>query len=309
MDPLIVFSGNPLDRAAQFRSDVAKMAALVARQDAVALRLYDLKPPVNLKPAAAIAWAPLASVMPGRGFDAPMVFLGMRGDAPYFALPMPADAKPEEDGVKLIDVRSIAPSVSLEEAAMLAEARSMIDWHARHGFCANCGKATRVEASGWSRICDACKSQHFPRTDPVVIMLAIRGEHCLLGRQSRFVPNSFSALAGFVEQGETIEEAVAREVFEEAGVRTGHVGYFASQPWPFPSSLMIGCYAEAKSESIAIDKDELEDARWFHRDEVKEMLRRAVEGGDGLRMPPPLAIAHQLAKGWIDGRAKALGIG
>lgn len=309
MDPLIVFSGNPLDRAAQLRNDATKMAALVARPDAQALRLYDLKPAIRLKPNAAIAWVPLGQATAKPDFEAPLVFMGLKGETPHFALAMPADAKPEEEGVKLIDVRSIAPSISLEEAAMLAQARSMIDWHARHRFCANCGQPTKVEASGWNRLCAACKAQHFPRTDPVVIMLAVRGDHCLLGRQSRFIPNSFSALAGFVEQGESIEEAVAREVLEEAGVRTGRVAYFASQPWPFPSSLMIGCYAEAKSESIAIDTDELEDARWFHRDEVKVMLRRAVEGGDGLRMPPPLAIAHQLAKGWIEGRAQALGIG
>jgi NAD+ diphosphatase len=308
MDPLIVFSGNPLDRAAQLRNDTAKMAALALRPDALALRLYDLKPPIRLKPRAEIAWAKLSEVAPAPNFEAPLVFLGLKGETPHFALAMPADSKPEGEGIKIIDVRSIAPSVDGRDAAMLAQARSMIDWHARHRFCANCGAPTKVEAAGWNRKCDACQAQHFPRTDPVVIMLAIRGEHCLLGRQSRFVPNTFSALAGFVEQGETIEEAVARELFEEAGIRTGRVAYFASQPWPFPSSLMIGCFAEAASEGIAVDRDELEDARWFHKDELREMLRRAVEGGDGLRLPPPLAIAHQLAKGWVEGRAAALGI-
>jgi NAD+ diphosphatase len=308
MDPLIVFSGNPLDRAAQFRTDSAKMAALAQRSDALVLRLYDLKPPIRLKPRAGIAWAKFADIRPEPKSDTPLVFLGLKGETPYFALPMPAGAAQAEDGVKIIDVRSIAPSVELEEAAMLAQARSMIDWHARHRFCANCGAPTKAEAAGWNRKCDACQAQHFPRTDPVVIMLAVRGDRCLLGRQSRFIPNTFSALAGFVEQGETIEEAVARELYEEAGIRTGCVAYFASQPWPFPSSLMIGCFAEAVSEGIAVDRDELEDARWFHKDDLREMLRRAVEGGDGLRLPPPLAIAHQLAKAWIEGRAEALGI-
>jgi len=153
--------------------------------------------------------------------------------------------------------------------------------------------------AGWRRDCPSCGAQHFPRTDPVVIMLTERGDRCLLGRQPHFAPGMWSTLAGFVEPGETIEEAVRRETLEEAGVTTGAVRYFASQPWPFPMSLMIGCIATATSEDLVIDRNELEDARWFARDEVAEMLMRTHP--DGLFVPPPIAIAHHLIRSFIEG--------
>ena len=151
---------------------------------------------------------------------------------------------------------------------------------------------------GWRRDCAQCRAQHFPRTDPVVIMLAIDGDSCLLGRQSRFVPGMWSCLAGFVEPGESIEEAARRETREEAGILCGRVHYFASQPWPFPSSLMIGCHAEALSRDIVVDREELEDARWFHRDEVVAMLQRRHP--DRLTTPPPVAIAHHIIRAWLE---------
>jgi NAD+ diphosphatase len=157
-----------------------------------------------------------------------------------------------------------------------------------------------VSSAGWKRECAACKAQHFPRTDPVVIMLATRGERCLLGRQARFAPGMYSALAGFLEPGETIEEAVRREVMEEAGVRVGRVTYMASQPWPFPATLMIGCLAEALTDEIIVDYSELEDARWFSRAEVQEMVGGAPENGapNGLGAPQPIAIARSLMRAW-----------
>ena len=169
-------------------------------------------------------------------------------------------------------------------------------WHQRHRFCSNCGAPTGVTAAGWRRECASCNAQHFPRTDPVAIMLAVRGEHCLLGRQSRFPPGMYSCLAGFIEPGETLEDAVRRELFEEAGTQVGAVRYLASQPWPFPASLMIGCLAEATSDAIVVDHNELEDARWFSREETRAMLEGRHP--DGLACPQPIAIANSLMRAW-----------
>jgi NAD+ diphosphatase len=177
-------------------------------------------------------------------------------------------------------------------------AKAMLDWHARHRFCANCGQPSTMRAAGWRRECDACSAQHFPRVDPVVIMVAVSGERCLLGRQARFAPGMYSALAGFLEPGETIEDAVRREILEEAGIPCSRVVYLASQPWPFPSSLMIGCFAKATTEEISIDRTELEDARWFSRAELAAMF--AGSHPHELKAPQPFAIAHHLLKAFVE---------
>jgi NAD+ diphosphatase len=176
----------------------------------------------------------------------------------------------------------------------------MIDWHATHGFCAACGAGTEMREAGYMRRCidDSCGAQHFPRTDPVVIMLAHRGDRCLVGRQPHFPDGMYSALAGFIEPGETIEEAVRREVQEEAGVEVTRVVYHSTQPWPFPRSLMIGCFAEALTEEISIDGNELADARWVSRQELRQVL--SGSGGGPVKVPPPFAIAHQLMKTWAE---------
>ena len=182
----------------------------------------------------------------------------------------------------------------------MAQGRAQVNWHNRHGFCSVCGHATEVRRGGQKRECPACKAEHFPRTDPVIIMLVIDGERCLLG-QSRGrlqAMNRYSALAGFMDQGEAIEEAVAREVMEEAGVRVKNVRYHSSQPWPFPSSLMIGCHAEADSTSINMDNEEMTDVQWFDRSEV---LLALEEKSEKLRLPGPIAIAHHLIKSWAYG--------
>lgn len=196
----------------------------------------------------------------------------------------------------ILDLRSIATQglVAEREAGMLAEAKSLLSWHASHRFCARCGGPTRATRSGFRRDCDGCGAQHFPRTDPVVIMLITHGERALLGRQTRFPKGNYSCLAGFVEPGETIEDAVRRETFEEAGVRVGAVSYMLSQPWPFPSSLMIGCRGEALDDVIDFDREELEDCRWFTRADLALMLRD--EHPEGVRTPPPVAIAHHLIR-------------
>jgi NAD+ diphosphatase len=231
------------------------------------------------------------------------VFLGLLDGAPRFAAGIDraaVDGLKSRDDLLVTDLRSIATGGLLapEHLPPLAEAKAVLGWHARHRFCANCGTPSRVVDAGWRRDCPACDTQHFPRTDPVVIMLAIDGERCLLGRSPRFAPRMWSCLAGFIEPGETIEEAVRRETCEESGVVCGRVTYFASQPWPFPMSLMIGCHATAISTEITVDRTELEDARWFSRDEVVAMLLRRHP--DGLTVAHPIAIAHHIIRAWVE---------
>jgi NAD+ diphosphatase len=232
------------------------------------------------------------------------VLLGFRDGVPQFGLAIgkeAAESLKAHDDFLVTDLRSIAVQglVAPEHLPPLAEAKALLAWHARHRFCPNCGSPTDLAEAGWKRICPACKTEHFPRTDPVVIMLAVRGEQCLLGRSARFASAMWSCLAGFVEPGENIEEAVRREVHEEAGITCGRVAYLASQPWPFPMSLMIGCHAEALDHDIKVDTAELEGARWFDRDEIALMLLR--KHPDGLGTPPPVAIAHHIIRAWVEG--------
>ena len=201
------------------------------------------------------------------------------------------------------DLRAMASEglLPIEIIGILGQAKSILHWHARHRFCSNCGASSEMAAAGWRRECRSCKGLHFPRTDPVVIMLGVNGQDCLLGRSGRFGKHMFSALAGFLEPGETIEDAVRREIKEESGIRIGRVAYLASQPWPFPASLMIGCVAEALNREIVMDKVELEDCRWFSRRDVELMLKR--EHPQEFTAPHPLAIAHHLLRAWAEGKA------
>ena len=312
------FHGNPLDRGSDRREDAAFLAALRARRDARTLLIARDMPILARGEPPREPMFPLEAIA-ALGGARVEVLLGLeRSGAPVFAALLPDDAVqqradlsdgfldrrelfvPGRDDLELIDLRSIAVQglVSPATLAILGQAKAIAHWHARHGFCPNCGAPTRVAAAGWRRECDACKTQHFPRTDPVVIMLAVDGERCVLGRQARFPKNMYSALAGFLEPGESIEEAVRREIHEEAGIVCGAVGYVASQPWPFPASLMIGCLAQAKSRELRIDRQELEDARWFEREEVRAMFERRHP--EGLLAPHPMAIAHHILRFWLD---------
>ena len=312
------FHGNPLDRASDRRDDAAVLAALRARPDARTL-LIARDMPILARGEPREAFFPRAAIEALGGAKLE-ILLGLEpSGAPVFAALLPDEAVeqradnsdgfldrrelvvPGRDDLELIDLRSIALQglVAPATIAVLGEAKAIADWHARHGFCAKCGAPSRIAAAGWRRECDVCKSQHFPRTDPVVIMLAVDGDRCLLGRQARFPKGMYSALAGFVEPGETIEEAVRREIHEEARIACGAVRYVASQPWPFPSSLMIGCLAEAKSRDILIDGQELEDARWFTRDEVEAMF--AKRHPQGISAPHAMAIAHHILRFWLEG--------
>lgn len=230
------------------------------------------------------------------------IFMGMAEDgSPRFGRLLDkalAETLKERAELFVTDLRSVALKriVPEGEVGPLGEAKAVLDWHARHRFCAQCGGQTVVGASGWRRECTACGAMHFPRTDPVVIMLVTRGDACLLARQARFAPGMYSCIAGFVEPGETLEDAVRRESWEEAGLRVGKVRYLASQPWPFPSSIMIGCIAESLGDEITLDMTELEEGRWFPREEVLQMLEG--KHPDGLGCPQHIAIANTLVRAW-----------
>jgi NAD+ diphosphatase len=232
-----------------------------------------------------------------------VAYLGWHNGAPFFAASLSEGAEGMEqrlEGVVIEDLRAVASDGRLahEALALAGYAKSLAAWHARHGFCANCGAATEPNASGWRRSCPSCGAQHFPRVDPVAIMLVVHEDRCLLGRQAWFPPGMWSCLAGFVEPGETLEAAARREIMEEAGVLIGPVAYLLSQPWPFPSQLMLGLRCMALSETVTPDPAELEDARWFSRDEVAAML--AGTHPDGLFAPPPAAIAHHLLRRFVE---------
>jgi len=300
MEEVYTFAGNPLDRMSQRRSDAGWISSLLDDPLTRLLPLHELKP-LTRNGSAELDWQRVEPWRPLVDDGATLVLLGIGDGRAHFALDISAREAPPEDGTAMVDVRTLAASVPAAEAAILAEARALIDWHARHRFCARCGAASDLAAGGWTRRCPNCGTQHYPRVDPVVIMLAVNGERCLLGRNRRRVGSRYSCLAGFVEPGETLEEAVRREVFEEAGIRIGRVRYLASQPWPFPSTLMVGMLAEALSDTITVDAEELAEARWFEREEVRRMVARSQSDRPipGVAtLPPPLAIGHQIARRW-----------
>jgi NAD+ diphosphatase len=300
--PPLGYVGNSLDRAAERRADARFLDACAAHE---ACGFYLVGGEMIVLKRTGDGFDPMFAPheLAAHGAGGERIFLGLQHDDARFGLSVGSEvieALKADARYHVTDLRSIAVQglVRPDHLAPLAQAKALLHWHARHRFCSNCGHATAAVDGGWRRDCPQCKVQHFPRTDPVAIMLAVRGDRCLLGRQSRFVPGMWSCLAGFVEPGESIEEAARRETLEEAGIRCGRVRYYASQPWPFPSSLMIGCHAEAISEEIAVDRDELEDARWFSRHEAAAMLMRTHP--DGLGTPPPFAIAHHIIRAWVE---------
>lgn len=292
--PATGFTGNLLDRADEIRRDPAGLIAMRARPDARWLVLDGLNPVVKQAEGGppAILWAYRSDIP----HDALSIFLGIGPHGPRFAAAAPSDELVADFGGKVLDARAAGSMLPASEAAIVAQARSIIDWHQRHGYCAVCGGKTELAKAGYARQCQGCKAEHFPRVDPVVIMLAVKDGHALIGRQPRFPKRFLSALAGFVEPGESLEEAVRRELWEEAGITTRRVRYLASQPWPFPSSLMIAAFAEAEGFEVRLDEEELEEVRWVTKDEV----RAALAGTGDFLTPPPMAIAHTLLKTWVD---------
>ena len=302
----IVFSGGKLDRSALLRRDALWLARALDEEESRFLPLWKLQVLVKSGNAPTLAWA-RSGIRDLADPGSPPVLLGVEDEVAHFAIDVSKLEDPVEelglgDTAHFADLRAIASGLPAEEAATAAQARSLIDWHHRHRFCAACGGPSTSGDGGYQRRCERadCGTEHFPRTDPVAIMLVTRGDHCLLGRQSAWPPGMFSALAGFIEPGETLEEAVRREILEEAGIEVAGVDYRFSQPWPFPSSLMLGCIAEAASEKIEVDEKELDEARWFPRDAVAQALR-SPPGPEGLWLPPPMAVAHQLVRTWIEG--------
>jgi NAD+ diphosphatase len=302
LEPRQAYAGSRIERAAFYRGDAAALAAMAADDRA---RFYVIAGELAVLKKRGEEFDPLFSAAEAGAFGAARdtMFLGLMDQAPRFGAGLdPEIVEPlkARDDLELVDLRTIAVQaiVAAEHVPPLAEAKAVLGWHARNGFCPNCGAVSELTQGGWRRDCPSCKAEHFPRTDPVVIMLAIAGERCVLGRSPRFPKTMWSCLAGFAEPGESIEEAVRREVQEEVGLACARVKYFASQPWPFPSSLMIGCHAEALTEKIVIDRSEIEEARWFDREELKLMLTR--KHPQGLTAPPPIAIAHHIIRAFVE---------
>jgi NAD+ diphosphatase len=305
---MIPFSGNPLNRVSEKRTDTAWVAAKRRDPSSLIFPMWRLQPFI-LGTEKAAPPLEIGLVRPEIADelgldDAISVFLGLDGERGMFALDISEISNPTRTGPlaglgHFRDARTAGSMVSIKDAAIIAQAKAMIDWHQRHGFCPKCGTPTKLMDAGYRRLCDACKAEHFPRTDPVVIMLATHGEECLVGRGKQFPAGMFSALAGFIEPGETIEEAVRRELMEEANVQVGEVTYYATQPWPFPSSLMIGCFAKADRREARADENELAEVRWIERSVARELIdgRRV----DGIMVPPPIAIAHHLIRAFALG--------
>ncbi|MSO77102.1 MAG: NAD(+) diphosphatase [Alphaproteobacteria bacterium] len=295
------YTGAPLDRVAHRRGDDAWLASRLAAPDSRLVPVWRSKSFVHAEENRALM--PLvgeASRLAEAGRHVSL--LGLRQGIAYFALDLShlddPYAHPGVDGEGAFeDLREVGPNIPHDEGSILAHARGLMHWHGRHGFCALCGSPSALAQAGYQRNCTnpACKAPHFPRTDPAVIMLVTKDDQCLLGRTHNFRPRMYSTLAGFVEPGESLEEAVRREVMEEVGVTIGEVRYMASQPWPFPSSLMLGFHARALTTELTIDAEEMEDARWLSHDQV-------VNCADlGIAMPRTDSIAFRLIKAWLEG--------
>jgi NAD+ diphosphatase len=298
------FVGNVLDRAAHLRANDEKLFQLEGRPGSRAYVVHRDSLVVKREGDGVRALLSIDEAVK-LGANPGTVFLGLRDGNAVFGMGISQGAAEKlvgRDDVAVSELRGMAMQGTIPPAELsdIAMAKSMVTWHQRHGFCANCGARTAMKEGGWKRDCPSCKAEHFPRTDPVVIMLVTSGDKCLLGRSQRFPAGMFSCLAGFVEAAETIEDAVRREVFEEAGIRCTDVRYYMTQPWPYPSSLMIGCAARALNEDIVVDRTELEDARWFSREEAHQMIMR--KHPDGLAGPHPFAIAHHLVGRWVHGQ-------
>ena len=295
---VIPLSGAGADRAAHRRRDQAWLAEAAARADS---RILLVRPPAGLMSSDRPPALSLLTASDIASATEQLILLAVDDDGvATFALDADLEAVAAALGDRMEegqwgDLRAVGAHLDPHSGNLLAHAAGMVHWHRRHRYCGACGGLTEPGEAGYVRTCGECGLQHFPRTDPAVIMLVVDGDRCVLGRQAVWPARMCSALAGFVEPGESLEDAVAREVFEEVGVRVGRVTYQASQPWPFPSSLMLGFRAEATTTDLTVDTSELAEATWWDRDELKE----ASEDG-AIMLPPPVSIAHHLIRGWLD---------
>ena len=310
-----IFSNNPVDRVSDLRSDPSwvektlnnekTMICLFWRGKAFISKhksiILDNSNPEQLNPA----WFPLDFFKGQISETDILVFIGLIDDRAFFALDVSRHTNPEEF-LNLVtlgefeDLMVLAPqAINSGELAMLGQAKAIFEWNKSHKFCSKCGTESTMVEAGYKRVCMNCKTEHFPRTDPVVIMLATYKNTAFLGRQKRFPPGMYSALAGFIEPGESIEEAVARELKEEAGIEIIEANYHSSQPWAFPNSLMIGYIAESKTDNFKLDEVELDEGRWFTKEELKNTLNGK---NNEFFVPPPMAIAHHLIKGFVESK-------
>ena len=300
-----IFAGNPLDRGERERRDEKWIKDQISNPTSKFLPIWESRVLVSSQEPLRLGWLD-SDQLANAKFDSAPFLLGMLNDSTYFTIDMSKSTQSAESIEKLTDYkfedsRTAAEALELEDTGILAQARAQINWHNRHGFCSVCGNETSVKRGGQKRECTKCEAEHFPRVDPVIIMVVHDQDHCLLG-QSRgrlAATNRYSALAGFVDQAESIEEAVSREVMEEAGIRVKNVTYHSSQPWPFPSSLMIGCHAEADTTEIFMDTEEMTDVKWFSRQEV---LAALAGENSNLLIPGRIAIAHHLIRSWAQGQ-------
>lgn len=289
------FTGNPLDRDDRHRQDPSILSAAFDQDGALFLVMIGDR--IITDDQGEISWFSARKAKWLQRQE--LVFLGLKDGARHYAILLdgtaPVDLGPHE---KPRDARAIAMKLGWThgDLGIIAQAKSMLDWHARHSNCAQCGGETVAEKGGYQRRCTACNAQHFPRTDPVVIMLVTAGDKVMLGRGPKLPPGFYSALAGFVEPGESLEEAVARELREEAGVTATGVRYVASQPWPWPSSLMMGCIATADDETCTPDGEEIDSLLWLSREDLRDI--RDGKNPD-VAIPPPLAIARTLIDHWL----------
>jgi len=297
------FAGNPLDRASYRRGDAAWIGEQLAAPESLGVVIWNGKPLVEDAEGGGARIAYVSARMAGDLAGGPerLLFLGLWQGVAVFAVDLDGVADPADGPVQGLgrfeDLRMIAMTLPGTETGILATAKAMFEWRRKHRHCAACGQPSVVADAGWKRVCPSCDTQHFPRTDPVVIMLAVKGERCLVGRQAAWPRLMYSALAGFLEPGETIEEACARELWEEARLKTRRVRYHSTQPWPWPSSLMIGLIAEVENDDAVADQVELDEVRWLTRAETRAMLRGEIADA---KAPGALAIAHQLIKAWAE---------